>query len=186
MTIHAALLLAAATVAGCERAAAECGSVSAYTQQTRANRDASNSVDISAAHKSLPLGTRVIVRNQRTGRSIIVRIVDHSPFSLERIIDLSAGAMNALGLSALAPVCLEVVSYGSASHGYGKLAARNPAATVKHAVIRQHVHIASAARSKRVRGGEKTASVRSHAGKRYAQLHRQSKRSGRRRQSGRG
>jgi rare lipoprotein A len=76
---------------------------------------------ISAAHKSLPFGTRVVVRNQRTGRSITVRINDRGPFVGGRIIDLSTGAKNALGMGGLAPVCLEVVSFGSGKkRGYEK------------------------------------------------------------------
>ena len=76
---------------------------------------------ISAAHKSLPFGTRVVVRNQRTGRSITVRINDRGPFVGGRIIDLSTGAKNALGMDGLASVCLEVVSYGSGKkRGYEK------------------------------------------------------------------
>ena len=76
---------------------------------------------VSAAHKSLPFGTRVVVRNQRTGRSITVRINDRGPFVAGRIIDLSTGAKNALGMDGLAPVCLEVVSYGSGKkRGYEK------------------------------------------------------------------
>ncbi len=80
-----------------------------------------NHMGVSAAHKSLPFGTRVVVRNQRTGRSITVRINDRGPFVAGRIIDLSTGAKNALGMDGLAPVCLEVVSYGSGKkHGYEK------------------------------------------------------------------
>jgi rare lipoprotein A len=83
---------------------------------------------ISAAHRSLPAGTRVTVRNQKTGRSIVVRITGHSLSALGHVIDLSAGAMTALGLEASAPVCVEVVTYGSKSAGYRKIAVRNPLA----------------------------------------------------------
>lgn len=45
--------------------------------------------ELTAAHPSLPFGTRVAVRNTRTGREVVVRINDRGPFSKNRIIDLS-------------------------------------------------------------------------------------------------
>lgn len=91
----------------------ECGIASHYSSgyQT-ANGERYNHLGISAAHKTLPFGTRVIVRNQRTGNSILVRINDRGPFVPGRIIDLSTGAKRALRMDGLAPVCLHVVSYG--------------------------------------------------------------------------
>jgi len=91
----------------------ECGIASHYSSgyQT-ANGERYNHLGISAAHKYLPFNTRVKVHNQRTGKSIIVRINDRGPFIHGRIIDLSTGAKRAFGMDGLAPVCLEVVSYG--------------------------------------------------------------------------
>jgi rare lipoprotein A len=63
-----------------------------------------------AAHRSLPFGTRVRVTNRRNGRSIIVRINDRGPFVRGRIIDLSPAAARALGFSGLASVSVDVVS----------------------------------------------------------------------------
>jgi rare lipoprotein A len=120
--ICTAVMLAAVWCVSCEQAFAECGIASTYSSGTRtANGESYNHMGISAAHKSLPFGTRVVVRNQRTGRSITVRINDRGPFVGGRIIDLSTGAKNALGMDGLAPVCLEVVSYGSGKkRGYEK------------------------------------------------------------------
>ena len=120
--ICAAVMLAAVCCVGCEQAFAECGIASTYSSGTRtANGESYNHMGVSAAHKSLPFGTRVVVRNQRTGRSITVRINDRGPFVGGRIIDLSTGAKNALGMDGLASVCLEVVSYGSGKkRGYEK------------------------------------------------------------------
>jgi len=119
--IYAAVALAAVWVIGCQQAFAECGIASTYSSGTRtANGERYDHTGISAAHKSLPFGTRVVVRNQRTGRSITVRINDRGPFVAGRIIDLSTGAKNALGMDGLAPVCLEVVSYGSGKRGQKK------------------------------------------------------------------
>jgi rare lipoprotein A len=120
--ICAAIMLVAAYFVGSPQAFAECGIASTYSSGTRtANGEAYNHMGISAAHKSLPFGSRVIVRNQRTGRSITVRINDRGPFVAGRIIDLSTGAKDALGMGGLASVCLEVVSYGSGKkRGYEK------------------------------------------------------------------
>jgi len=53
---------------------------------------------ISAAHKTLPFGTVVRVVELDTGRSIVVRINDRGPFVEGRIIDLSKGAAEELGI----------------------------------------------------------------------------------------
>ncbi len=55
---------------------------------------------MTAAHKTLPLGTVVKVTDQRTGKSIKVTINDRGPYSGGRIIDLSMGAANKLGFKA--------------------------------------------------------------------------------------
>jgi rare lipoprotein A len=67
---------------------------------------------MTAAHRSLPFGTKVRVINQRNGRSVVVRINDRGPFSGRRIIDLSRGAAGAIGMvnSGVAPVKLEVLN----------------------------------------------------------------------------
>jgi rare lipoprotein A len=61
---------------------------------------------ITAAHKTLPLPTYVEVTALDTGRRIVVRVNDRGPFSRGRIIDLSRGAAEELGIKALghAPV----------------------------------------------------------------------------------
>jgi rare lipoprotein A len=61
----------------------------------RFNRDA-----LTAAHKTLPLGARVMVSNPRTGKQIVVRINDRGPYLGNRILDLSEAAAQALGLKA--------------------------------------------------------------------------------------
>jgi rare lipoprotein A len=54
--------------------------------------------ELTAAHKSLPFGTRVIVRSLQTGREVAVRIIDRGPHLKNRIIDLSHAAVAALGI----------------------------------------------------------------------------------------
>jgi len=53
--------------------------------------------DLTAAHKTLPFGTRVRVRNVANGREVVVRINDRAPHMRNRIIDLSKAAAAALG-----------------------------------------------------------------------------------------
>jgi rare lipoprotein A len=55
---------------------------------------------ISAAHRTLPFGTRVRVTHLRNGRSVDVRINDRGPYIAGRIIDLSRGAARVIGLTA--------------------------------------------------------------------------------------
>jgi rare lipoprotein A len=50
-----------------------------------------------AAHRTLPFGTRVRVTNQKNNRSVTVRINDRGPFAQGRMIDVSAPAARALG-----------------------------------------------------------------------------------------
>jgi rare lipoprotein A len=52
-----------------------------------------------AAHKTLPFGTRVRVTDSKTGRSVIVVINDRGPFNKGRVLDLSASAARALGMT---------------------------------------------------------------------------------------
>lgn len=67
---------------------------------------------LTAAHRTLPFGTRVRVTNLNTGVSVIVRINDRGPFVRGRIIDLSAAAARMLGMmgSGVAPVNIEVLA----------------------------------------------------------------------------
>jgi rare lipoprotein A len=66
---------------------------------------------LTAAHRSLPFGTRVRVTNTTNGRSVVVRIADRGPFIRGRSIDLSHSAAHAVGMTeaGLAKVRLEVL-----------------------------------------------------------------------------
>ena len=52
---------------------------------------------LTAAHRTLPLGSRVKVTNQRNGKTVVVRINDRGPFVRGRMLDLSKGAAGRLG-----------------------------------------------------------------------------------------
>lgn len=66
---------------------------------------------LTAAHRSLPFGTRVRVTNLNNGRNVVVRITDRGPFVGGRVIDLSQGAASRIGMisTGTAPVRLEVL-----------------------------------------------------------------------------
>ncbi|NJM48345.1 MAG: septal ring lytic transglycosylase RlpA family protein [Alkalinema sp. RU_4_3] len=76
-----------------------------------ANGERFNQNAMTAAHKHLPFGTRLRVTNKDTGRSVIVRINDRGPYAGDRILDLSAGAAEQIGLdvSGVAPIKAEVL-----------------------------------------------------------------------------
>ena len=74
------------------------GMASYYWQGTRTASGARfNPGGMTAAHKTLPFGTKVLVTHVSTGRSVTVTINDRGPFVKGRIIDLSRGAARALG-----------------------------------------------------------------------------------------
>jgi peptidoglycan lytic transglycosylase len=67
--------------------------------------------EMTAAHRTLPFGTRVRVTNLENGRRVVVRINDRGPFRKGRVIDLSYAAARKLGLvrDGVAKVRLEVL-----------------------------------------------------------------------------
>ena len=64
-----------------------------------ASGEAFNSSAMTAAHRSLPFGTRLRVVNEENGRSVVVRVNDRGPFARQRVIDLARGPAQALGLT---------------------------------------------------------------------------------------
>ena len=75
-----------------------------------ANGERVNPSALTAAHRTLPFGTRVSVVNLRNGKQVVVRISDRGPFIPGRIIDLTPAGARAIGLSGLAPVRLTVLA----------------------------------------------------------------------------
>jgi rare lipoprotein A len=83
---------------------AQSGIASVYSGGRTANGEHAVPSRLTAAHKSLPFGTRVRVTNRKNGRSVVVRINDRGPYVRGRIIDLTPAGARALGFSGLAPV----------------------------------------------------------------------------------
>jgi rare lipoprotein A len=68
---------------------------------------------LTAAHRSLPFGTVVRVKNNKNGREASVRINDRGPFVRGRIIDLTPAGAKALGFSGTANITLTIASSSS-------------------------------------------------------------------------
>jgi len=85
-------------------------SVYGYESGKKASGEPAAPGGFTAAHRTLPLGTRVRVTNRRNGRSVILRINDRGPYAAGRIIDVTPAAARALGFSGLAPVTVDRIS----------------------------------------------------------------------------
>jgi len=72
-----------------------------------------NMYELTAAHRTFPIGSYVMVTNLENGKSVLVRINDRGPFVKGRIIDLSYAAAKLIGLigPGVAPVRVELLSY---------------------------------------------------------------------------
>lgn len=107
----------AASMAGCAQHHVEVGQASWYGPGFRGKPTASGETFLpckrTAAHKTLPLGTKVKVTNLDNGRSVKVRVNDRGPYVDGRIIDLSRAAARALGMikAGVAQVEVKVLRY---------------------------------------------------------------------------
>ena len=94
---------------------AQCGRASWYgpgfNGRSTANGERFNQGALTAAHKSLPFGTKLRVTNKRNGKSVVVRINDRGPFVRGRMLDLSKGAAGRIGMigAGHASVCVQKV-----------------------------------------------------------------------------
>jgi rare lipoprotein A len=76
-----------------------------------------NMYALTAAHKTLPLGTYVRVRNLRNGKTLDVRINDRGPFARGRIIDLSYAAAKTLGVVGPGTAPVKITALGAPAGG---------------------------------------------------------------------
>jgi rare lipoprotein A len=81
------------------------GMASYYGRELLGRRTASGErfdpTELTAAHRTLPFGSKVRVTNPRSGKSVVVRINDRGPFSRGRLIDVSEAAARRIGLFAM-------------------------------------------------------------------------------------
>ncbi|MCP4491039.1 MAG: septal ring lytic transglycosylase RlpA family protein [Gammaproteobacteria bacterium] len=96
------------------------GVASWYGQKFHGRKTSSGEVynmhAMTAAHKTLPLPSYVLVRNLANGRSVVVKVNDRGPFVGERIIDLSYAAATRLGVTGPGTAQVEISAVNSASH----------------------------------------------------------------------
>jgi rare lipoprotein A len=111
----AAVAIGAAVASGAPLPTVQLGLASVYSEHLNGKKTASgeryDSAGLTAAHRSLPLGTEIRVTNLDNGKSVRVRINDRGPHVQSRIVDLSSGAAAALGVrNGVARVRLEILS----------------------------------------------------------------------------
>lgn len=110
-------MIARSVLAGCllclsylaSHAQSGIASVYAYGGGRTASGEHANPRGLTAAHRSLPFGTRVKVTNTRNGRSVVVRINDRGPFTRGRIIDVTPAVAHILGFSGLTRVTVNAM-----------------------------------------------------------------------------
>jgi rare lipoprotein A len=105
-----------ATAPAASASSAETGLAVVYSDRRNGPKTASGTIyrrtELTAAHKTLPFGTRVKVTNTSTGRSVVLTITDRGPREADRIIDISPAAAQQIGIprNGIGQVKLEVVS----------------------------------------------------------------------------
>jgi rare lipoprotein A len=112
---------------------------------------------LTAAHRSLKLGTHVLVTNKRNGRSVEVRINDRGPAAwTRRGIDLSRGAARALDMmgSGVATVCYQGVDGGGRGARHAEAAETGDVANAKARGVMKTAHIKTARLDGDHAGGE--------------------------------
>ena len=109
--MKASMFVVVALVAATGSACAESGIASLYATREQGTRTSSGRAlhdgALTAAHKTLPFGSRVRVTNRTNGRSVVVTITDRGPFVRGRVIDLTPAGARAIGMSGLASVTVD-------------------------------------------------------------------------------
>lgn len=100
------------------------GKASFYGKELAGRKTASgerfNPSAMTAAHRSLPFGTRLKLTNPSNGRSVMVRVNDRGPFVRGRTLDVSLGAAQALGFAARGVAALRIEQAGHSQSGFGQ------------------------------------------------------------------
>lgn len=123
ISIAAILLLAGCspTLRTTGREVRERGSASYYGDKfhgrTTASGERFNQNRMTAAHRTLPFGTKVTVKNLKNGKQVVVKINDRGPSSKSRMIDLSKGAAKKIGMIQAGVVPVELRYNNGAATG---------------------------------------------------------------------
>jgi peptidoglycan lytic transglycosylase len=123
----ASLALSAAVLPQDASAMIQCGLASWYGLEAGTKRADGGSVDagaLSAAHRSLPFGTKVKVENLENGREATVEINDRGPFTAARVIDVSKGTAQELDFVADGVVRVRITTLDGADGATEKIAAK--------------------------------------------------------------
>jgi rare lipoprotein A len=97
VTLKLSLAVTLASIAICP-VCAESGRAAFYSGGRTASGEVTGPNRLTAAHRTLPFGTRVRVTNAHNGRTVVVRITDRGPYGRGRIIDLSRAAARELDM----------------------------------------------------------------------------------------
>jgi rare lipoprotein A len=96
-----AAFVAAISISAPAFAGSGCGTASWYALTSKtASGERMNPAKLTAAHKTLPFGTKLKVTNPNNGKSVVVRINDRGPFIRGRVLDLSKAAAQRIGIIA--------------------------------------------------------------------------------------
>ena len=98
MTLRELSLAAALSSLAICAAHAESGLAAFYGGGRTASGEVTGPTGLTAAHRTLPFGTMVLVTNVRNGKTVVVRIVDRGPYGRGRIIDVSRAAARELDM----------------------------------------------------------------------------------------
>lgn len=110
-TVLFSVTLVASALINCAMAQGQSGIASVYSTESGTGTSSGQKLNpraLTAAHRTLPFGTKVRVINKKNGRSVVVTINDRGPFVRGRVIDLTPAGARVLGFSGLTRVELQV------------------------------------------------------------------------------
>jgi rare lipoprotein A len=109
-----AILLNICAASGIQAANTTTGKATVYSDHFKGKKTASGERykpgELTAASNKLPIGSKVVVKNRKTGKKVTVKINDHMAKNAKSHIDLSKGAANKLGVRGTAPIDAKVIS----------------------------------------------------------------------------
>jgi rare lipoprotein A len=108
MIVKLSLVVALSSIAICP-VHAEMGRAAFYGGGRTASGEVSGPSEFTAAHRSLPFGTNVLVTNVANGKTVVVRITDRGPYGRGRIIDVSRAAALQLDMIDIGTTMVSIV-----------------------------------------------------------------------------